>query len=276
MNEMTDMPENEDEISLIDLLAVMIRHRKLIVFGTAAAAVTAGLWLYALPKIRAAKQPLEGQKAAAEAMATDDVQNRELNVIYTIKASRCPSYGTEQPWNDFDFSKVLYDAFNGLPEVARVYREHPFMGQNYPTEKILYNDFISSLVVDNKFFSLDINKNWGREYRNAYHLSVKVMEKDLDVMTAFVNELLAETSESLSSSMGIEPAYRFYTLSEEPFVTTTTTTTTTITVNKKFIIVVFAAFFVFVFLAFALNALENIKKDGQAMAVLKNAWGKDE
>ena len=45
---------------------------------------------------------------------------------------------------------------------------------------------------------------------------------------------------------------------------------------KKLVILVFAAFFVFVFLAFALNALENIKKDGQAMAVLRNAWGKDE
>jgi uncharacterized protein involved in exopolysaccharide biosynthesis len=35
------------------------------------------------------------------------------------------------------------------------------------------------------------------------------------------------------------------------------------------IIVTFAAFFVSVFLAFLLNALENIKKDPEAMAKLK-------
>ena len=40
--------------------------------------------------------------------------------------------------------------------------------------------------------------------------------------------------------------------------------------GKLCIIVTFAAFFIAVFLAFLLNAIENIKKDPEAMAKLKS------
>ena len=41
---------------------------------------------------------------------------------------------------------------------------------------------------------------------------------------------------------------------------------------KKLIIIVFAAFFIFVFVAFLLNAIENIKKDPEASEKIKTAW----
>jgi hypothetical protein len=41
---------------------------------------------------------------------------------------------------------------------------------------------------------------------------------------------------------------------------------------KKLIIVVFAAFFIFVFIAFLLNAIENIKQDPEASEKIKTAW----
>lgn len=42
--------------------------------------------------------------------------------------------------------------------------------------------------------------------------------------------------------------------------------------SKKLIIVCFAAFFVFVFVAFLLNAIENIKADPKASKVISDAW----
>ena len=41
---------------------------------------------------------------------------------------------------------------------------------------------------------------------------------------------------------------------------------------KKLIITTFAAFFIFVFIAFFKNAIENIKKDPEASGKIKSAW----
>ena len=41
---------------------------------------------------------------------------------------------------------------------------------------------------------------------------------------------------------------------------------------KKLIIVTFAAFFIFVFIAFLLNAIDNIKEDAEASDKIKTAW----
>jgi hypothetical protein len=42
--------------------------------------------------------------------------------------------------------------------------------------------------------------------------------------------------------------------------------------TKKFIIAVFASFFVLVFVAFALNAVENVKNDEKSYNKIKTAW----
>ena len=41
---------------------------------------------------------------------------------------------------------------------------------------------------------------------------------------------------------------------------------------KKLIIVVFAAFFLLVFLAFARNAVQNVKADPEASKIISDAW----
>jgi hypothetical protein len=43
---------------------------------------------------------------------------------------------------------------------------------------------------------------------------------------------------------------------------------------KKIIIATFAAFFILVFVAFLLNAIENIKNDPEASGKIKTAWDK--
>ena len=40
----------------------------------------------------------------------------------------------------------------------------------------------------------------------------------------------------------------------------------------KFIVATFAAFFIFVFIAFLLNAVANIKTDPYASNIIKKAW----
>ena len=42
----------------------------------------------------------------------------------------------------------------------------------------------------------------------------------------------------------------------------------------KIIIVWFASFFIFIFIAFLLNAIQNIKSDKEASTKIKNAWEK--
>ena len=50
-NEIEKKENSEDEISLLDLFAVLIRYRKLIVLGTLIVSFLAGLYLFAVPLI---------------------------------------------------------------------------------------------------------------------------------------------------------------------------------------------------------------------------------
>lgn len=71
---MTEQYENnnEDEISLIDLFAVLVRYRKLVVIGTLAVALAAFAWLFVLPKF----VPL--------------LDSKKQTVIYDVKTERLP------------------------------------------------------------------------------------------------------------------------------------------------------------------------------------------
>nr|MCR5764448.1 hypothetical protein [Treponema sp.] len=220
---------DDEEISLLDLLVIVLKYRRLICFGTAIVTILAGLYLFALPRIKTTLHP---ESALAE---------KKVNVIYTITAHRHPQDWESQRWNDFDFSKVLFDAFNSKPEIAKVYKNYPFLGEDFSTDKRAYNNFINDLV-NGKFFKLDIQENWIREYRNIFHLSVIVNENQLETLTKFVTEYVDLLSESLSESVLVKnEKFAFYTLGAEVFVCDAFSSSSSS--SKKFVIIVFAALF---------------------------------
>lgn len=72
---MTEQYENnnEDEISLIDLFAVLVRYRKLVVIGTLAVALAAFAWLFVLPKF------------------VPSLNKKTLTISYALKTERLPA-----------------------------------------------------------------------------------------------------------------------------------------------------------------------------------------
>ena len=291
---------DEEEISLIDLFAVLLRFRKMIIIGTIAVTFLAGLYLFVLPKL------------------VSSLNNKNVTVTYTVELKTFPrtiSNGLSNLGLSYDFASNLTYAFRNYPSIAKEYKKNPFMGEDYPKDSREYNYFIKDLVNTKK---IGISNNIG----NSYSLNFEVPEEGLDVLDSFVKDYLgvlnegvtSKTSESIdelekktresfkeltetskksssssSSSSSIsfgdaatEQALRetlqdidnlkkkpvvFYTIDDEPFILNVAQGRT-----KKLIIVFFASFFIFIFIAFAKNAVKNIKEDPEASRTIKSAW----
>lgn len=283
---------DDEEISLIDLFAVLLRFRKLIIFGTLIVTLLAGLYLFVLPKL------------------VPSFNNKNVNVTYTVEVKTFPRTiykGLSDLGISYDFAGNLSYAFKNCPLIAKEYKKNPFMGDDFPKDSREYNSFIKELVNTKK---ISIKSNIG----SSYSLNFEVPEEGLEALDNFVKgyltilnegvrnktndsmlELEKKTRESLkeisssSSSSSIsfsdaatEQALRetmqdlesmkkkpviFYTIDDEPFVLNVAQGRA-----KKLIIVCFAAFFIFIFIAFAKNAVANIKEDPEASKTLQNAW----
>lgn len=285
---------DDEEISLIDLFAVLLRFRKLIILGTLIVTLLAGLYLFVLPKF------------------VPSFNNKNVNVTYTVEVKTFPrtiSKGLSDLGISYDFAGNLTYAFRNCPTIAKEYKKNPFMGDDFPKNSRQYNYFIKELVNTKK---ISVSSNIG----SSYSLNFEVPEEGLDALDNFVKEYLTllnegvrnktydsmvelekKTRESLkelsssssSSSSAIsfsdaatEQSLRetmqdlesmkkkpviFYTIDDEPFILNVARGRA-----KKLIIVFFAAFFIFIFIAFAKNAVANIKEDPEASKTLQNAW----
>ena len=289
---------DDEEISLIDLFAVLLRFRKLIILGTLIVTLLAGLYLFVLPKL------------------VPSFNNKNVNVTYTVEVKTFPrtiSKGLSDLGISYDFENNLTYAFKNCPTIAKEYKKNPFMGDDFPKDSRQYNYFIKELVNTKK---ISIASNIG----SSYSLNFEVPEEGLETLDNFVKgyltilnegvrnktydsmvELEKKTRESLkeisstsssksaSSSSAIsfsdaatEQVLRetmqdlesmkkkpviFYTIDDEPFILNVAQGRA-----KKLIIVCFAAFFIFIFIAFAKNAVANIKEDPEASKTLQNAW----
>lgn len=286
---------DEEEISLIDLFAVLLRFRKMIILGTFIVTFIAGLYLFVLPKF------------------VPFFSNKNVNVTYTVELKTFPrtiSIGLSGLGLSYDFAGNLFYAFKNYPSIAKEYKKNPFMGPDFPKDSREYNYFIKDLISTKK---IKASSNIG----TTYSLIFEVPEEGLETLNRFVKDYLDnlnrgvtdKTSESIdelekktresfkeissssssSSSSAIsfgdaatEQALRetlqdienlkkkpvvFYTLDEDPFILNVAQGRT-----KKLVIVCFASFFIFIFLAFAKNAVANIKQDPEASKTIKNAW----
>ena len=70
---MEKIEQNEEEISLIDLLAVIIKYRKMIIFGTIAAGIIGIAAIFVMPKL------------------FPSFDNKEITATYTVKVTPLPS-----------------------------------------------------------------------------------------------------------------------------------------------------------------------------------------
>ena len=97
---MEKIEQNEEEISLIDLLAVIIKYRKMIIFGTIAAGIIGIAAIFVMPKL------------------FPSFDNKEITATYTVKVTPLPSNissALAALGINNNFENVLTSSFINLP-----------------------------------------------------------------------------------------------------------------------------------------------------------------
>ena len=286
---MEKIEQNEEEISLIDLFAVIIKYRKMIIFGTIAAGIIGIAALFVMPKL------------------FPSFNNKEVTATYSVKVTPLPrniSSGLAALGINNNFEKTLTSSFINLPFIASEYKKFPFTNKSFTSDVFFSNSIIEEIVKSKKLQIVPAVKT------NYYDVILRMPIEKLDTGTDFVKEIvsidnesvltvLAETIPLLESNtkesldkiekstarvndfytiqnlrdllkdieMYKEKNINIFELEEEPFVLSIAQGRL-----KNLIIVVFAAFFLLVFLAFARNAVLNIKADPEASKVISDAW----
>ena len=284
-NQIEHNQDPDEEISLIDLFAVLVRYRKLIVIGTILITFLAGLYLFVLPMLRPSSNKMVSE------------------VTYSATINKIPSTVERELPNG---SNVIYRAVqeNILNPAffASVYKEYPVFSTSPVIDETELNKTVLSLIEDKK---IDVKQG---PLGATVEITVTVANDKLAETDALVSALISRTNENMesflisqfeelrevtlgsiamleaqtllldNSTQGLQRLLldleqymanldKFVWLEGAPFVVPVAQGD-----KVKLIIVVFAAFFVTVFLAFVLNAIRNIKADPQASKILSEAW----
>ena len=286
---MEDMQNSEEEeISLIDLFAVLIRYRIFIVVFTVVTTFLAAFVLFVLPLL----QPKTNVK--------------EVTISYSVQ-----SRNLSQPLVENGFPRNLGSSakayFSNPWLIARENKKYPIFAEEDNAEKQTdkqYNTFIQQVIKNKKldvpkldvslpnefivvltvreektemalqFFDdmmKEINTAFDEFYRPQLESLKETTEISLASIKANPSSLISDMQrlESLKNAITQELAANepYVSCPEPPFIEDKAQGRA-----KKSIIVLFAGFFVAVFLAFAHNAWVNIKADPEASKKLQDAW----
>lgn len=278
----TNKETQEDEISLLDLFAVLIRYRKLIVFGTLIVSFLAGLYLFVVP--------LVFKKA----------NTQSAKVAYTVSINAIPLTIAEKLPNGEKITPLYLAVYNSqrLPFLVEQIKRHNIFSKQEMTA-YEFNSFVQSLIKTKKIEIIE------SKLGNEYDIQVTVPIDDITEATALVRSMVYDTEINLqnyynplfssllsSTNAAIEKAGSstgsdfqeiqnlnvalqdymgnfsgFLSLHEEPFVIPEGRGRV-----KKLMIIFFATFFVLVFVAFCRNAITNIKADPESNKLITDAW----
>ena len=282
MENSEDNYKNEDEISLLDLLSVFVKYRKLIIWGTVVFALLVSIFLFFLSK-------------------SSDNQDQLYLIDYNINIY--PNMDIFKSIVSFDIIDDTNNKLNYKKLISEINKnilvfDYDFNSSNF--DVLEYNQFILELFNDKEYLA-ELSKT-----KNNFLLSIKTINPENSDL--FVNELINVVNNEyrefllpliqkrINEINLLLPQYSsdekeikdkllnekitLTELSNENFNILQTNFSKFIVIEKKdslllkIIIVWFASFFIFIFIAFLLNAIQNIKSDKEASTKIKNAWEK--
>lgn len=282
MENSEDNYKNEDEISLLDLLSVFVKYRKLIIWGTVVFALLVSIFLFFLSK-------------------SSDNQDQLYLIDYNINIY--PNMDIFKSIVSFDIIDDTNNKLNNKKLISEINKnilvfDYDFNSSNF--DVLEYNQFILELFNDKEYLA-ELSKT-----KNNFLLSIKTINPENSDL--FVNELINVVNNEyrefllpliqkrINEINLLLPQYSsdekeikdkllnekitLTELSNENFNILQTNFSKFIVIEKKdslllkIIIVWFASFFIFIFIAFLLNAIQNIKSDKEASTKIKNAWEK--
>lgn len=286
-NEIEKKENAEDEISLLDLFAVLIRHRKLVIWGTAIVTLLAGLYLFVVP------------------MVFKKANTRNAVVTYTVDVKNIPLSISSKLPNSDKISPLYLATYNiqRLPFLVDQLKLYNVFSDNEMSD-YEFNSFVQDLIKKNKI------KVTSSPLGNGFDINLVVEMGRLDGADKLVKSMIASTEQSvlsyykplirtleqntsnsiekataisasatdLSSLQALQDLYveiedyitnfgSFLSLRDQPFVIPEGRGRV-----KKLIIIFMASFFVFVFIAFCKNAVANVKADPVSNKLISDAW----
>lgn len=292
MNEINNTSVTEDdEISLLDLFAVLIKHRFLIVAGTLLVFVLVCLKLFIIPLL--SKEPAD----------------RNVSIEYRIAVKQLPTALEQEISSEKNMGIVKMMAESQFLDIISVVEEikklNPYASETSDKLKgYEYNSFVRDLMKNKKYEAKSA------PVRNEIVLNIIVPESNIEMANRFVQNLTSKNNKELEEyffptidafEKSRRNAYEKLTASSFESSSKSDIQTVLLILNqidefrseyssflscsadpfiipeplgrvKKTIIVTFAAFFILVFIAFLLNAIDNIKQDPEASEKIKSAW----
>ncbi len=285
--------ENE-ELSIIDLLTVVIKYRKLIIIGTIIPVVFAALWFYvAKPKLKPLPAPTTNVKA-----------------VYTIRFNYMPQKLVEgigqnfNRWWDWN-GRMIFDFVN--PTIAGpLYEKNQFagavaegQGEGYlkpfiDSKAILCENSLDTtykITISMPSVNTEILDAYIKSFIEYEHnlINEKYLENNIAVLEERCNRMLKEVESANAKTVNFEEITKakniledievykrnkkpFYEIQGKPVIETTINYPATPNNTKKMLIVIVGSFFIFIFIAFVLNAIQNIKADPESSKKIKDAW----
>ena len=298
------------EVDLIDLFAVMLRYRKMIIFGTLIITFLSVLFFYIRPKMM--------QKN----------QEKQLKVTYVIRVKQFPStigMGFIKLGVPFDINEELTNSFENYPTLAKEYKKNPLMKEDYPEDKLEYNKLImdtfqNKVGKSQKEIGKDKKIIMSKKVGNAYFLECTLPAERFEAgaLDSFIKEHLelinqqvqeqaqnylvllenktmesykevisgssvgsattivrAATEQNLREMLQDIEVYKkapvtFYTLNDEPFVVEAEVKSKSKT--KSVVLSFFASLFFFICVAFVNYIVGNIKNNAEIMQKISTAW----
>lgn len=284
--ESNSVQENQ-EISFIDLLAVLIRYRVLIILGTLIFTGVAVLYTVILPKI------------------FPFMNTRSITMTYTLEIRELPS----------DIQRILSDsqASITLLTMSRLQNQSFFAEQykklfedkkNIPKDDYEYNIMIQQYQKNNYSvskgeipgtlfvtFTIPDTEEYREKVSSFMEDSIDLINSELkstimpqiNAMLTLLKEIdmkentnqernmstyLQDQKNMLQLEYVVKNYDSFVEADDTPYIVPLQQDSKLFTI----IIVAFASFFLFVFIAFTLNAVKNIKQDPQARQTISDAW----
>lgn len=303
LNDMQLDTNPDEEISLIDLFAVLLRYRKMIIIGTLLMTFITAVVLVVIPKL------------------TDIRKTENIKVMYSVSVNQMPSSFRYRVLENSGMGGVgdyLSSTVKYLPFLASEYKKYPFFEKDGKlSEEITdeqFNQMVSGFIdsKNNEMSKIKIEKS---VIADTYDISFEILPDNKEVADEFVKDVVVLVDDNISkvilprvddvlsdvvssisniqnSFSALSDAGTYQNLeqmrqdiekfkrefaanphfvqlkSDVPF----SYTVKKISKSKSLFICFFASLFLFVFVAFARNAIENIKKDSVASKTISDAW----
>lgn len=279
--------QKNQEISFIDLLAVLIRYRVLIILGTLIFTGVAVLYTTILPKF------------------FPSLNTRSITVTYTLEIRELPS----------DVQRILSNsqASITLLTMSRLQNQSFFAEQykklfedkkNIPKDDYKYNIMIQQYQKNNYSvskgeipgtlfvtFTIPDTEEYKEKVSSFMEDSIDLINSELkstimpqiNAMLTLLKEIdmkentnqernmstyLQDQKNMLQLEYVVKNYDSFVEADDIPYIVPLQQDSKLFTI----IIVAFASFFLFVFIAFTLNAVKNIKQNPQARQTISDAW----